>query len=96
MSQRLADSSIRLKAIALLRDHLGIDDDITDATTLDELNADSLDRIEAGMALEEEFGVTIPDEAIEKWNTVGDVMDWLAAHAAANVPSTSRARRTSR
>jgi len=69
---------MRLTAIALLRAHLGVEEDITDATTLDRLNADSLDRIEAGMALEEEFGLTIPDEAIEKWSTVGDVLDWLA------------------
>lgn len=69
---------MRLRAIALLRDHLGVEEEITDATTLDQLNADSLDRIEAGMALEEEFGLTIPDEAIEKWSTVGDVLDWLA------------------
>ena len=69
---------MRLRAIALLRDHLGVEEDITDATTLfDQLNADSLDRIEAGMALEEEFGLTIPDEAIQKWSTVGDVLDWL-------------------
>ena len=69
---------MRLSAIALLRAHLGVEEDITDATTLDQLNADSLDRIEAGMALEEEFGLTIPDEAIEEWSTVGDVLDWLA------------------
>jgi acyl carrier protein len=69
---------MRRRAIALLRDHLGVEEDITDATTLDQLNADSLDRIEAGMALEEEFGLTIPDEAIEQWSTVGDVLDWLA------------------
>ena len=69
---------MRRRAIALLRDHLGVEDDITDATTLDQLNADSLDRIEAGMALEEEFGLTIPDEAIAQWSTVGDVLDWLA------------------
>ena len=69
---------MRLRAIALLRDHLDVEGEITEATTLDQLNADSLDRIEAGMALEEEFGLTIPDEAIEEWSTVGDVLDWLA------------------
>ena len=69
---------MRLSAIALLHAHLGVEEDITDATTRDQLNADSLDRIEAGMALEEEFGLTIPDEAIEEWSTVGDVLDWLA------------------
>jgi acyl carrier protein len=75
---------MRLKAMTLLRDHLGIDDHITEAMTLDQLNADSLDRIEAGMALEEAFGIVIPDEAIGRWNTVGDVLDWLASHAAPN------------
>jgi acyl carrier protein len=74
----VTEGRIRLRAIALLRDHLGVKQEITDATTLDQLNADSLDRIEAGMALEEEFGLTIPDEAIQKWSTVGDVLDWLA------------------
>ncbi len=74
----MTEDRMRLTAIALLRAHLGVEEDITDATTLDRLNADSLDRIEAGMALEEEFGLTIPDEAIEKWSTVGDVLDWLA------------------
>ena len=69
---------MRLRAITLLRDHLGVEEEITGATTLDQLHADSLDRIEAGMALAEEFGLMIPDEAIEQWSTVGDVLDWLA------------------
>src|SRR5579862_2804497 len=50
--------------------------EMADTTPLDQLNADSLDRLEAGMALEEEFGSRIPDEAIAKWSTVGDVLDW--------------------
>ena len=70
---------MRLKAIVLLRDHLGVDEDFTDATTFDELNADSLDRIEVGMALEDEFGVAIPDKTIGEWRTVGDLLDWLVA-----------------
>lgn len=74
----VTEDRMRLRAIALLRDHLDVEGEITEATTLDQLNADSLDRIEAGMALEEEFGLTIPDEAIEEWSTVGDVLDWLA------------------
>jgi acyl carrier protein len=74
----VTEDRMRLRAIALLRDHLGVEGVMTDATTLDQLDADSLDRIEAGMALEQEFGLTIPDEAIEKWSTVGDVLDWLA------------------
>jgi len=72
---------MRSKAIVLLRDHLGLDVDFTDATTLEELNADSLDRIEVGMALEHEFRVAISDKAIAEWRTVGDVLEWLARNA---------------
>jgi acyl carrier protein len=68
---------MRLKAAVLLRDHLSLDQGFTDATTLDELHADNLDRIEVGMALEEEFGVAIPDKAIGEWRTVGELLDWL-------------------
>lgn len=72
---------IRSKAIDLLRDHLGLDRDLMDTTTVEELNADSLDLIEVGMALEDEFCVAISDEVIEKWRTVGDVLEWLARNA---------------
>ena len=72
---------IRSKAIDLIRDHLGLDRDLTDGTTVEELNADSLDLIELGMALEDEFRVAISDEVIAQWRTVGDVLDWLARNA---------------
>jgi len=75
----VTEDQVRLKAAVLLRDHLGLDKDFTDATTLDELHADSLDRIEVGMALEEEFDVAISDKVIGEWRTVGDLLDWLAA-----------------
>jgi acyl carrier protein len=78
----MTEDQIRLKAAVLVRDHLGLDTDFTDATTLEELNADSLDRIEVWMALEDEFGVPIPDKAIGDWRTVGDVLDWLVARKA--------------
>lgn len=45
----------------------------------DDLGADSLDLFELVMALEEEFGVEIPSEDLEKIATVQDVMDYLAA-----------------
>ena len=72
---------IRSKAIDLMRDHLGLDGDLMDGMTVEELNADSLDLIEFGMALEDEFRVVISDEVIGQWRTVGDVLDWLARNA---------------
>ena len=43
----------------------------------EDLGADSLDLFELVMALEEEFGVEIPSEDLEKIATVDDVMDYL-------------------
>ena len=43
----------------------------------DDLSADSLDLFEMVMAMEEEFGVEIPSEDLDKIATVQDVMDYL-------------------
>jgi acyl carrier protein len=77
----VTNDRIRQKTIILVRDHLGLDQDLTDATTLGELKADSLDLIELGMALEDEFHVAISDDMIAQWRTVGDVLDWLGRNA---------------
>ncbi len=48
-----------------------------EASFKDDLGADSLDLFELVMALEEEFGVEIPSEDLEKIATVGDVVEYL-------------------
>ena len=45
----------------------------------DDLGADSLDTVEVVMALEEEFGVEIPDEDAEKITTVLNAIDYIKA-----------------
>ncbi len=53
--------------------------DITEETSFkDDLNADSLDLFELVMALEDEFSIEIPSEDLEKLETVGKVMEYLA------------------
>jgi len=54
-----------------------------DAKFIEDLGADSLDIVELVMALEEEFGMDIPDEDADKLKTVGDAMNYLKSHAAA-------------
>jgi acyl carrier protein len=44
------------------------------------LGADSLDTVELVMALEDEFGIEIPDEDAEKINTVQNAIDYALAH----------------
>jgi acyl carrier protein len=48
---------------------------------VDDLGADSLDTVELVMALEENFGLEIPDEDAEKIKTVGDTVTYVIAHA---------------
>jgi len=52
----------------------------TDASFIDDLNADSLDLVELIMSLEEEFNVKIPDEDAEKIRTVRDAQEYLNEH----------------
>ena len=54
-----------------------------EAKFIEDLGADSLDIVELVMALEEEFGIDIPDEDADKLRTVGDAMNYLKAHSAA-------------
>jgi acyl carrier protein len=44
-----------------------------DARIVEDLNADSLDKIEITMMLEERFALTIPDAKVEKIQTVADI-----------------------
>jgi acyl carrier protein len=54
-----------------------------EAKFIEDLGADSLDIVELVMALEEEFGIDIPDEDADKLKTVGDAMNYLKSHATA-------------
>jgi acyl carrier protein len=66
----------------IVADKLSISEDqITEeASFIDDLGADSLDTVELVMALEDEFGLDIPDEEAEKLTTVGKAMDYILTH----------------
>ena len=49
------------------------------ASFVDDLGADSLDTVELVMALEEEFGLEIPDEEAQKIGTVQSAIDYINA-----------------
>lgn len=61
-------------------EQLGVDEsEVTmDASFLDDLGADSIDIVEFIMALEEEFGLEIPDEEVDKIVTVENVIDYIS------------------
>lgn len=67
----------------IIATQLGVDEaEITpESHFIDDLGADSLDTVELVMALEEEFGIEIPDEDAEKIQTVGDVAKYIDDHS---------------
>ena len=48
-----------------------------EATIREDLGADSLDAVQLNMAMEDEFGVSVPDEELVNMKTVGDIYNFL-------------------
>ncbi len=75
-------SNIPEKVKGIIVEQLGVDEDqVTEnAAFVDDLGADSLDQVELVMALEEEFGIEIPDEDAEKIARVKDAVSYITAN----------------
>jgi acyl carrier protein len=71
------------KMKSIVADKLSISEEQVnaDASFIEDLGADSLDTVELVMALEDEFGLDIPDDEAEKLTTVGKAMDYILGHA---------------
>jgi acyl carrier protein len=67
----------------IIAEQLGVEgEEVTpEAKFVEDLGADSLDIVELVMALEEEFGIEIPDEDAEKIVTVKDAFEYIKSHA---------------
>jgi acyl carrier protein len=75
-------ATLEEKVKKIIIDQLGVDEaEVTpEAKFIDDLGADSLDTVELVMALEEEFGIEIPDEEAEKIGTVQDAIGYIRDH----------------
>ena len=62
-------------------------DTITLASTFEELNIDSLDKINISFEVEEAFNIEIPDDALGTIKTVGDMVDGVTKLQSANPPA---------
>ena len=74
-------ATVEERVIDIVSEQLGVDNDkITRETSfVNDLGADSLDTVELVMELEEEFDITIPDDAAEKIQTVGQAVNHIEA-----------------
>jgi len=62
----------------ILVEQLDIDEDIvTPETTIEDLGVDSLDLVEAVMAIEDTFNIKIEDEDLESLKTVNDFVAYV-------------------
>ncbi len=75
-------SEIQEKVVKIIVDKLGVkESEVTpEATFTGDLGADSLDTVELVMEFEKAFGVQVADEDAEKFQTVGDVINYIEAN----------------
>lgn len=75
----MSDTEILEKLKGIIVEQLGVEESSVkpEATFVEDLSADSLDIVELVMAIEEEFGLEIPDQAAESIVTVQDVIDYI-------------------
>ena len=72
-------SSVTEKVKKMIVDQLGVSESevVPEAKFIDDLGADSLDIVELVMAMEEAFGIDIPDEEAESIRTVEDAVGYI-------------------
>lgn len=75
----MSNIDIETKVKVTIMDQLNITEEeyIPEASFIDDLGADSLDIVELLMALEDEFGIEIPDEDLIKIATIKDAIDYI-------------------
>jgi acyl carrier protein len=75
----VTEAEVETKVIAIVAEQMGVDkaEIKRESSFANDLNADSLDRVELVMEFEDQFGTTIPDDQAEKILTVGDAITYI-------------------
>ncbi|MEL6897443.1 MAG: acyl carrier protein [Planctomycetota bacterium] len=76
-------ASIEERVIDIVSEQLGVEKEKInrDTSFVNDLGADSLDTVELVMELEEEFDVSIPDDAAEKIQKVGEAIEYIESQS---------------
>ena len=76
--------SLEQRLTEIVVEQLGVSPEeiVPEASFVDDLGADSLSVVEMLMVLEEEFDLEIPDEDVEKLQTIGDALTYVKERAA--------------
>ena len=74
--------SVFEKLQEIISEQLEIEVDEIDyeSNIIDDLGADSLDIVDLVMSVEDEFGIEVPDEALENMSTVEDMVKYIEDH----------------
>ncbi|MEX2207593.1 MAG: acyl carrier protein [Myxococcota bacterium] len=72
----------KIKEIIVEQLGVAAEEVVPEASFIDDLGADSLDIVELVMAIEEEFGLEIPDEDAERMQNIGDVISYVEERTA--------------
>ena len=75
----MSDGNIEAKVKEIIVEQLGVNADQVkpEAKMIEDLGADSLDAVELVMAIEEEFGIEVPDEEAQKLVAVNDITNYV-------------------
>lgn len=67
------------KIRSIIVEQLSVDESMVtmDTNLMKDLEADSLDAVEIIMAIEDEFGIEIPDDEAEKFQLIGDLVKYV-------------------
>ncbi|HEV8607873.1 MAG TPA: acyl carrier protein [Tepidisphaeraceae bacterium] len=76
------EAEILAKVIELAAEEAGMEPrDVTaQSHFINDLKFDSLSRVEFAMTVEDEFEMSVPDEDLERFQLVGDVVSYIEAH----------------
>ncbi|MBQ7283522.1 MAG: acyl carrier protein [Oscillospiraceae bacterium] len=63
----------------IICDQLEVSEELVtmDSNLVDDFDADSLDLVDLVMSIEDEFNIEVPEDAVEKMKTVGDVVNFI-------------------